>query len=303
MCCDSINGVFTVDGEDMLVQFNFKNFKSFRDETSLDLSATKITEHEDHVINIANDKLLKVAAIYGANASGKSNVYAAFEFMTDYVLKSFNFGEEDREQRKIGVEKPEVAPFLLDNVSCDEETTFEVFYVDHQEGTGKTYQYGFSLKGGEVEEEWLFSKAKTSKTYRTIFYRKKGQELEMSGITRTQRSNIELALNAEVLIVSLGAKLRIDPLKKVRDWFLNNETINFGNPIENLFISSVLPRKFVNSKAVQKNVVDYFSTFDTSIQDFEVEEVVVKDEENENKVFRIHALHKKREAKKWVLYP
>ncbi len=293
MCCDSINGVFIVDGEDMLVQFNFKNFKSFRDETSLDLSATKITEHEDHVINIANDKLLKVAAIYGANASGKSNVYAAFEFMTDYVLKSFNFGEEDREQRKIGVEKPEIAPFLLDNVSCNEETTFEVFYVDHQEGTGKTYQYGFSLKGGEVEEEWLFSKAKTSKTYRTIFYRKKGQELELPGITRTQRSNIELALNAEVLIVSLGAKLRIDPLKKVRDWFLNNETINFGNPIENLFISSILPREFVNSKAVQKNVVDYFSTFDTSIQDFEVEEVVVKDEENENKVFRIHALHKK----------
>ena len=69
----------------MLIQFNFKNFKSFRDEVSLDLSATKITEHEDHVVDIANDKLLKVAAIYGANASGKSNVYDAFDYMTYYV--------------------------------------------------------------------------------------------------------------------------------------------------------------------------------------------------------------------------
>ncbi|MFR3755449.1 MAG: hypothetical protein ACLTW9_30070 [Enterocloster sp.] len=43
----------------MLIQFNFKNFKSFRDEVSLDLSATKITEHEDHVVELANDKLLK----------------------------------------------------------------------------------------------------------------------------------------------------------------------------------------------------------------------------------------------------
>ena len=45
----------------MLIQFNFKNFKSFRDEVSLDLTATKITEHEDHVAEAANDKLLKVA--------------------------------------------------------------------------------------------------------------------------------------------------------------------------------------------------------------------------------------------------
>jgi hypothetical protein len=40
----------------MLIQFNFKNFKSFRDEVSLDLSATKITEHEEHVVEMANDK-------------------------------------------------------------------------------------------------------------------------------------------------------------------------------------------------------------------------------------------------------
>ena len=75
----------------MLIQFNFKNFKSFRDEVSLDLSATKITEHEDHVVDIANDKLLKVAAIYGANASGKSNVYDAFDYMTYYVAESWGF--------------------------------------------------------------------------------------------------------------------------------------------------------------------------------------------------------------------
>ena len=69
----------------MLIQFNFKNYKSFRDEVSLDLSATKITEHESHVVDIANDKLLKVAAIYGANASGKSNVYDAFDHLRYFM--------------------------------------------------------------------------------------------------------------------------------------------------------------------------------------------------------------------------
>ena len=84
----------------MLIQFNFKNFKSFREEVSLDLSAAKIMEHEDHVVEISNDKLLKVAAIYGANASGKSNIYEAFKFMSYYVEESFKFGGESDSRQK-----------------------------------------------------------------------------------------------------------------------------------------------------------------------------------------------------------
>lgn len=76
----------------MLVQFCFKNFKSFRDDTILDMSATKITEHSDRIISAGNEKLLSVAAIYGANASGKSNVIEAFRFMVTYVLESFSYG-------------------------------------------------------------------------------------------------------------------------------------------------------------------------------------------------------------------
>ena len=52
----------------MLIQFNYKNFKSFRGEVSLDMTATKITEHPSHVVNMGGDKLLSVAAIYGSNA-------------------------------------------------------------------------------------------------------------------------------------------------------------------------------------------------------------------------------------------
>lgn len=58
----------------MLIQFSFKNYKSFRDETILDLSAAKMTEFSDRVVTIGNERILPVAAIYGANASGKSNI-------------------------------------------------------------------------------------------------------------------------------------------------------------------------------------------------------------------------------------
>lgn len=278
----------------MLIQFNFKNFKSFRDEATLDMSATKITEHEDHVVDIANDKLLKVAAIYGANASGKSNVYDAFYYMTYYVLESFKFGDEDGGYRKNDDDYIKVTPFLFDEDSCNGETLFEVFYIDNMENTGKTYQYGFVLKDNEVIEEWLYSKAKTARNkYRTIFYRKTGEELEINGIPKRQIENIKASLNKESLIVSLGAKLRIEKLKKVRDWFLKNEVINFGNPVENLVRSYGLPSGLVDDKKVQENMVNYFAAFDESIKDFKVEKVVSEDEKDSDKSYTINTIHKK----------
>lgn len=288
----------------MLIQFNFKNFKSFRDEVSLDLTATKITEHEDHVTEAANDKLLKVAAIYGANASGKSNVYNAFEYMTYYVDESFKFGDEEERRRKSGDSYQKVIPFLFDGNSRNEETTFEVFYVDNSENTGKTYQYGFSLKKDEVVEEWLYSKAKTARNkYRTIFYRKKGEELEMNGFSKNHVENIKASLNKESLIVSLGSKLRIAKLKKVRDWFLSNEIVNFGDPAENFFLSRVLPEGFVDRKEVQDNVVEYFASFDEAIQDFNIEELPQEDEKDNSKSYKIDALHKMGNSGEMVSIP
>lgn len=288
----------------MLIQFNFKNFKSFRDEASLDLSATKITEHENHVADIANDKFLKVAAIYGANASGKSNVYGAFEYMTYYVAESFKFGDEDEKRRKKEETYEKVTPFLFDEKSRNEETTFEVFYVDNLENTGKIYQYGFSLKENEVVEEWLYSKAKTARNkYRTIFYRKKGEELEINGFSKNYVENIKASLNKESLIVSLGSKLRIAQLKKVRDWFMNNEILDFGNPAENFFRSNLLPEGFVDDKEVQDNVIGYFSSFDEAITDFNVEELPQEDEKDKNKIYKIDAFHRMADSKKLASIP
>lgn len=286
----------------MLVQFNFKNFKSFRDEVSLDLSATKITEHEDHVVDIANDKMLKVAAIYGANASGKSNIYDAFEFMSYYVEESFKFGGESDSRQKTDYLK--VSPFLFDSTSREEESTFEVFFVDNAENIGKIYQYGFALQKDEVVEEWLYSKAKTARnSYKTIFYRKKGEELEMNGLPKSSIENIKVALEKETLIVSLGAKLKIVKLKKVRDWFLNNKIVDFGDPAENFFRSRVLPNGFVDSKDVQENVVNYFASFDEAIRDFDIEEQPPEDDKNINTSFRIDALHKMNDSDQMAAIP
>ena len=125
----------------MLLQFKFKNFKSFRDDTTIDLTAAKIQEYNNHVIQVGKEKVLPVAAIFGANASGKSNVIEAFNYMSEYVAFSLNYGEENVQNgRKTRYNKP--TPFLFDSSTQNEVSYFEVFFIDSEENGAKTYKIG-----------------------------------------------------------------------------------------------------------------------------------------------------------------
>ncbi len=272
----------------MLIQFNFKNFKSFREEATLDLSAAKMTEFSDRVVTIGSEKILPVAAIYGANASGKSNIYNAFEYMSDYVAESFRYGGEEEK-----FEQFRPTPFLFDSTSADAESSFEVYFTLPGDKAEKTYNYGFCINKEGVTEEWLNVKAKTARKHNTVFYRgTSDEELDLSGFPKSSRDNIQVALEKQVLIISLGAKLKIGKCKDIRDWFLANEFADFGDPVTNFFLSRRLPKGFVEDKNVQQKVVEYFASFDEHIRDFRVEKVP-GDGDSKDESFKINALHKK----------
>ncbi len=274
----------------MLIQFNFKNFKSFRDDTTLDLSATKITEHSDRVISIGNEKVLPVGAIYGANASGKTKLLEAFMYMCNYVIESFAFGGDvDERKNQKGFVRP--TPFLFDKKSKEAESTFEVYFIGDEKENYKSYNYGFSIDAYGVKEEWLNTRAKYSRGgYKNIFYRNRDEKvLELDGLTKQAQENIKTALENETLIVSLGAKLKVEKLKCVRNWFLNILYTDFGNPVFDLISSRVLPKNFGEDEKIRQDVVRYLSSFDESIVDFKVEK---ETKDVDQKVFKVRALHK-----------
>lgn len=276
----------------MLLQFNFKNYKSFRDDTTLDLTATKITEFSDRVVNVGNEKILPVAAIFGANASGKSNVQDAFRFMATYVIQSFAFGGESNDKKnKTYSIRP--TPFLFDINSANAESSFEVYFIDCEENGAKTYNYGFVLDKDGVAEEWLNYASKSARgKYKTIFYRNiKENELDLSGLPAKSGENIEISLEKETLIVSLGAKLKIKKLKNIRDWFVNLNFANFGEPFENLIMSRLIPDNFDSDENVRHNVVKYLSSFDDSIVDFNIEKIPDDRDAVEDR-FKIETVHK-----------
>lgn len=149
----------------MLVEFRVKNFLSFQGEQVLSLVASEDKKHEDtHTFNPTNSNnlsLLKSVAVYGANASGKSNLIKAVNAMQRIVKESFN--------RQKCIEE-NATPFLLGSSNC-KPTEFEItFFID-----GVRYQYGFSVTKERIVEEWLVSyhKNKEPKELFSRIYNKK----------------------------------------------------------------------------------------------------------------------------------
>lgn len=283
----------------MLIQFKFKNFKSFRDATILDLSATKVTEHPHHVVTIGKEKILKTAAIYGANASGKTNVYDALGYMSYFVRWSFNFGGEKDTEKANGYDKTQ--PFLLDTALKNTPSSFEVYFTINKYDR-KIYNYGFSVDDKGVFEEWLNYKAETGRKYLPIFYRSRGCEIAFTKIPKEYRDNLKVSLQDETLIVSLGAKLKVPILETIYNWFVELLFLNFGRPDQDFLLSFQMPKGFEKDPEVRKEVTAYLSTFDSGIVDFNVENIS-SSEVNISPQYKIDAVHRVNGSSETVRIP
>ena len=126
----------------MIQELTIKNFLSFKDSTTFSFEATDDKALEDNqVVQIGNTRLLRFALVYGANASGKSNLLAAFEF-----LWHFWFSRKHAKDELIGAQ-----PFKLDQVTPNEPSSFEmVFFVGDMK-----YRYEVVLDNKRVYSERL----------------------------------------------------------------------------------------------------------------------------------------------------
>lgn len=129
----------------MLLQFSVSNFMSLRDEVILSMSASdKDHEHEDVLFSIGSERILPVAAIYGANAAGKSNIFKALTAAIMIIRQSTSRQIDDR--------LPWIVPFIFDDSSAYQVTKFDFIFTTKE----KKYQYGFSANREKIVDEYLY---------------------------------------------------------------------------------------------------------------------------------------------------
>lgn len=215
----------------MLSQFSFSNFKSFKKEAFLDLTAESIKDHEDSVITdkIDGEKFLPVIVIYGPNGGGKSNVLEALRYLRNMVLRPFaisrmeNDADIDAIIKKGSMTESKEKYHKFDPECQNQPISFDVMFRIN----GKQYKYQFSHIQNEIIEENLYRLNLGEKNADIIFERSVsecvlGEELEDIPVEKIKGS---MPLLAHVAI-----NYDIKPVDEVMSWFMDIRFVDYDDP-------------------------------------------------------------------------
>ena len=188
----------------MLLRFRVENFRSFRTEQTLSMVAGSFKDRAESVFHPRgiDDGVLSAAAIYGANASGKTNVILALRFMRDAVRNSHARWEPDQ--------RIELEPFAGESES---PTTFALDFLLK----GVRFQYGFSLSPAAVREEWMHAYPAGKK--QAWFSREVNKPISFSAKMPGDNRTIERLTRPNSLFLSAAAQNNHEALSPIFRWF------------------------------------------------------------------------------------
>jgi uncharacterized protein len=245
----------------MLVEFRVKNFRSLRDEQVLSLVASKDKSMQDtHTIDTklsAVPRILRSAVVYGANASGKSNLIKALQYMRGVVIESATIITPGQIYS--------VQPFRLDSEAINQASEFEVtFIVD-----GIRYQYGFAMTSQRIISEYLlvYKTFKPQRWFERRFDEQTGKDIYNFGSGLKGPKNLwEGATRANSLFLSMAVQLNSEALRPVFDWFIKGLVIS--NEQAQLNLQTTI--QMLQSAEGRKQVCNFLGAADISITDIEV---------------------------------
>ena len=259
----------------MLIRFSFKNFKSFKNENCLDMEATSLKEHEYNVAKLDSGEYLKVSAIYGANASGKTNVLQAFDYMKKRILVS------DDSKKNSPIDEENIYSFMINNDPIALE-------VEILAKNNKIYKYGFELVKDNIISEWLYEK-RVNKFY-SIFERENNNIKMMKDNKFSKLANID----ERTLFLNIYSKIDKDneDFNNVYDWFVNSTYLDLGNPNFERFINNRVSLKILSDENYKKELLKFIKTFDSGIEGIKTTPDSIEAVKSNNGIIDIEVIHK-----------
>ena len=206
----------------MLIRFSVENYRSFNEEAVFSMLPGRVTKHGDHIIPFSKQGInaLRIALLYGANASGKSNLVRAMDFAREYIIEGV------RPKQNIPVE-----PFRLDLSSTARPSRFEFEFVVNDQ----IYAYGFLVDKKRVHEEWLY--LVNSRNEQPLFERETnkknivtssfGQIKNINDIDQQFLDFITKGTRPNQLLLTTLVDRNVKNFEPMYDWFRNTLTIIF----------------------------------------------------------------------------
>ncbi|MBU4270731.1 MAG: ATP-binding protein [Planctomycetes bacterium] len=292
----------------MLIEFRVENHRSLRDEQVLTMEAGRVGDESDprpRKVSGYPEKLLTVAGLYGANASGKSNVLAALEFMRVAVLASHRFWSPDdgvpRDPFAWGVKKPSLfeATFLIDGIR---------------------FQYGFVASDKCFLEEWLFA---WPKKHKQLWFERIENNFKFGEYFKGENKLIEDVTRPNALFLSAAFQHNHPCLHAVFTWFRSVQPLNIPLHRSYSFFSSKRssPRRYgsvqlleegdlrqrplLSNEESSKQLSDQFRELlvsaDFGIEDYRVEVEELEDDfHNRSKIVSYYFKHRSDSDNVWL---
>ena len=266
----------------MLIRFSFKNFKSFKDENCLDMEATSLKEYEYNVAKTDSTEILKVSAIYGANASGKTNVLQAFSYMKKSILVS------DDSKVNSPMDEENIYSFMIN----DNPISLEVEILAKN---NKIYKYGFDILKDKIISEWLYEK-RINKFYE-IFERNNNNVQ----IMKVKNKLFDLA-NIDDKSLFLKSFRAIDKsnedFNSVYEWFMNSNYLDLGDPKFEDALNKRISLRIVEDEKYRSELLAFIKTFDATIDSINISPTSLEEIKNTNGVVKVELVHNYEDGKK-----
>ena len=251
------------EGGFMLIEFTVGNYRSFKDPVTLSMVAAKLNSKYPEIDESNTFQaeqgltLLSSAAIYGANASGKSNLIRAFQLMRDFIQNS--------SKESLADEPIHTTPFRLDSKAEHSPSYFEVvFRLD-----GIRYRYGFEITTEKVEAEWLFysPKGKESK-----LFTREGNDISFSRAFKGNKTALISLTRPNALFLSVAAQFNNEIATKVLGWFLS---VNVISGLDDTGYRGFTTMAFAKNKTYREKIIQFIRGFDVGIDSIIIEKAEI----------------------------
>ena len=240
----------------MVLRFRLKNVLSFRDEITLDLQAAKIQTEKGKALSgilftINGEQILKSISMFGANASGKSNVIKGIKACVNMIRSSHTYNENTIFQ---------VAPFKFDGYDKQPSSFYVRFIVD-----GIEYEYSFSLTQTEILTEQLYYYPRGRRSLVFTRDETKGPEkTEIYEFRQAIKRPMDVAANTsrKTLFVSRASQMDRDIAKKVFRFFTEDIVLDYKE-------SAMPVEDFLKTK--KENILRILNAADSDIVDMKIQ--------------------------------
>ncbi len=224
----------------MLLNFTFENWKSFQNQTEFSMLATESKHHEERLIRLngpRNNQLavVPIAALYGGNASGKTNFCSAIEFAQKQVVEI--------------IQPDSPIPIEQSLIPVEDKKTLSRFEFTIQVGED-TFQYIFNITNQKVEEEKLTYESlnkEGNQDAHVLFHRRIGKSIDIRNKNANEKNRLEYVFQGtrdNQLFLNNSVTQNIDTYRPVYDWFkyqvrvidssaiINDASLYFNNGLD-----------------------------------------------------------------------